>query len=78
MNVSYDAEGDILYLQFLPPTGAMKTREIGDGMLGHYQVDSGELEMVEIWSFLQRASNERGVDVSLGDPGGGAVVRAAF
>lgn len=77
MNVSYDAEGDTLYIQFLPPTGAIKTREIGDGILAHVKADSGAVEMVEVWNFLRRASSDEGVDIPVGDVSAASAIRAA-
>jgi len=63
MKLSYDAEGDILYLDFVGRHVGQVTRSIGDGLLAEVNIESGELEGLEVWNFRQRASEDHGIDV---------------
>lgn len=63
MRVSYDATGDILYLDLVERHERQVTREVVDGVLAELNAETGALEGLEIWNFNQRAAAAGGVAI---------------
>ena len=63
MKRSYDAEGDILYLDFVERHVGQVTRSIGDGLLAEVNLESGVVEGLELWNFRESASKDDGTDL---------------
>ncbi len=57
LSLSYDTEGDILYLEAVPPYAAQFSDEIADGVVARMNPDTGEVECLEILSFRHRFKN---------------------
>lgn len=62
MNNNYDRDGDLLYLEFSAFKATMSSREAGDGVVVHLRSDTGDVESVEVWNFLARASSADGIE----------------
>jgi len=65
LKLTYDAEGDILYIDTVAPHEGQRTSAAGDGVIVRSDAASGAVENVEIWAFMARASSEGGIEVPL-------------
>jgi uncharacterized protein YuzE len=65
LKLSYDAEGDILYIDTVAPHEGQRTSAVGEGVIVRSDADSGAVENVEIWAFMARASSEGGIEIPL-------------
>ena len=63
MKLNYDAEADILYIDFVERHEGQVTREIGDGLLAEVNLANGATEGLEVWNFRRRATGFAGIDV---------------
>ena len=63
MTIDYDAEGDLLRIQFGPTTETSRLSEVGDGVLIEVDRNSKVVTGVEIWNLAARAARCECVDV---------------
>lgn len=56
LTLSYDKEGDILYVNVVPPYADQESDEIADGIVARMNPDSGEVENLMILFFSGRIS----------------------
>ena len=63
MKLNYDAEADILYIDFVERHEGQVTREIGDGLLAEVNLANGATEGLEVWNFRRPATGFAGMDV---------------
>ena len=54
LTLSYDREGDILYVNGVRPYAEQESDEIGDGVVARMNPNTGEVENLEILFFSQR------------------------
>jgi hypothetical protein len=64
LNLSYDREGDILYVNAIEPYAEQHSAMIADGVVGRMNPDSGAVENLEILSFSKRF-NDLGDSIDL-------------
>ena len=59
LTLKYDREGDILYINKLPPYKEQESEEIEDGVIARFNPVTNEIENLEVLFFSQRfqASN---------------------
>lgn len=57
MRLTYDAEGDILYLQSCPPNASQRVVEVAEGVLVRLNGESGDVEGYEVQGFTAREWN---------------------
>ncbi len=50
----YDRQGDILYVNFVPPYAGQESDEIGDGIIARMNPGTGAVENLEILFFSTR------------------------
>lgn len=55
LSVSYDAEGDILYLDLVEPHMNQSSNEIAAGIVVRYNSDDGRIESFEVQGLSLRA-----------------------
>lgn len=66
MRLSYDAETDILYVDFVERHQGQVTRFVNEGLLAEVNAGSGAVEGFEVWDFRRRASEGDGIEVPFG------------
>lgn len=54
MSLSYDRQGDILYVNFVPPYAGQESDEIGDGVIARMNPSAGAVGNLEILFFSSR------------------------
>jgi hypothetical protein len=54
LNLSYDREGDILYVNAVEPYAEQESDEIADGVVARMNPDTNAVENLEILSFSKR------------------------
>jgi uncharacterized protein YuzE len=54
LSFKYDREGDILYIDKVPPYPEQETEELGDDVIARLNPISGEIENLEILFFSTR------------------------
>lgn len=54
LTFSYDREGDILYVDVIPPYGGQDSDDLGDGVIARMNPTTGEVENLEILGFSRR------------------------
>ena len=54
LTLRYDREGDVLYVDVLPPYAGQESDEIGDGVVGRMNAETGEVENLEVLFFSSR------------------------
>lgn len=69
LNVEYDRDGDVLYLYSRVPYATQDSDELGDGIIGRFNPESGAVEGLEILFFAGRFGEP---DAVLTVPGLGA------
>jgi len=57
LSLLYDNEGDVLYVEAVPPYAAQLSNEIADGVVARMNPDTGDVECLEILSFRRRFKN---------------------
>ncbi len=65
MKIDYDAEADILYLEFTEPSEDSRTVEAGDGVLLVLNRQTTAVEVMELWNLRARGLRGESVDVPL-------------
>jgi hypothetical protein len=50
----YDREGDVLYVNVVPPYAGQESDEIGDGVVARTNAETGAVENLEILFFSSR------------------------
>ena len=56
LRLKYDREGDILYIDKVPPYAEQDSDEIGDNVIARFNPTSGEIENVEVLFFNERVA----------------------
>lgn len=51
LTLSYDVEGDMLYIDVVPPYEGQESDELGDGVVARTNPDTGVVETLEILAF---------------------------
>lgn len=54
LTLKYDREGDILYINKLPPYKEQESEEIEDGIIARFNPVTNEIENLELLFFSQR------------------------
>lgn len=54
LNFKYDREGDILYIDKVPPYAEQETEELGDDVVARLNPTTGEVENLEVLFFSTR------------------------
>ncbi len=54
LSFMYDRQGDILYVNFVPPYAGQESDEIGDGVIARMNPRTGAVENLEILFFSSR------------------------
>ena len=54
LKFNYDRDGDILYIDKLPPYARQMSEEVGDGVVARMNPETGEVENLEILFFSTR------------------------
>lgn len=54
LTFNYDRDGDILYIDKLPPYAEQESQELGDGVIARRNPGTGEVENLEILFFSTR------------------------
>ena len=54
LTLSYDREGDVLYVDALTPYAEQDSDEIGDGIVARMNPESGDVENLEVLFFSSR------------------------
>ena len=63
MRITYDAVGDMLFVEFKEPSDDAEIIEAGDGVLVSMDPRTREVFFVEVWTFQRRLG--RGEDVNV-------------
>ena len=54
LSFKYDREGDILYIDKVPPYAEQETEELGDDVIARMNPTTGEIENLEVLFFSTR------------------------
>lgn len=54
LSFKYDREGDILYIDKVPPYAEQETEELGDDVIARLNPTTGEIENLEVLFFSTR------------------------
>ncbi len=54
LSFKYDREGDILYIDKVPPYAEQETEELGDDVIARLNPTTGEIENLEVFFFSTR------------------------
>ncbi len=54
LSFKYDREGDILYIDTVPPYTEQETEELGDDVIARLNPTTGEIENLEVFFFSTR------------------------
>ena len=54
LSFQYDREGDILYIDKVPPDAEQETEELGDDVVARLNPTTGEIENLEVFFFSTR------------------------
>ena len=52
LSFQYDREGDILYIDKVPPYAEQETEELGDDVIARLNQPTGEIENLEVFFFF--------------------------
>jgi uncharacterized protein YuzE len=58
LTLHYDREGDILYIDKLPPYAEQESEDLGDDVIARINPTSGEVENLEILFFSTRLKQD--------------------
>ncbi|MGE0598041.1 MAG: DUF2283 domain-containing protein [Dehalococcoidia bacterium] len=62
----YDAVGDILYVNLVPPYAGQDSDMVSDFVVARSNPETGHIENLEILFFMERARNGEQIDVPIG------------
>ena len=62
----YDAVGDILYVNLVPPYAGQESDMVNDFVVARSNPETGHIENLEILFFMERARNGEPIDVPIG------------
>ena len=65
VKVSYDREGDILYIEKCAPYAEQESEEIGDEIIARLNPESGAVETLEILFFSKRLMANEQLDLPI-------------
>ena len=54
LTFKYDRQGDILYINKMPPYAEQESEELGDGVIARLNPKTGEIENLEVLFFSTR------------------------
>ena len=54
LSFKYDREGDILYIDTMPPYAEQESEELGDDVIARLNPTTGEIENLEVLFFSRR------------------------
>jgi hypothetical protein len=63
LKLHYEREGDILYIDKVPPYSEQESQEVGDGVVVRTNPSTGAVENVELLFFSSRFQNSSDVEI---------------